>query len=205
MTKPPTLVPLSEEEQKLVREVGWTESTSGWNNRGQVRGEESALKVLVRTDPATVTHEPSFCLVQERILNMKVRSLYFFLIFVLFISFAKMTSGLWPLQSVGQLGHRFCQIHIEILSPTSSIPGDNLASYEQSRHYEGERDPIDREKSIPVEHSPHVLECCFRRWGRKSLSTQWLGCRQRRCHGMCQFLFFQLKDTYFGSGWGALC
>jgi len=58
MTKPPTLVPLSEEEQKLVSEV---------------RGQESALKVLLRTNPKTVTHRPDFHLVQERILNMKLR------------------------------------------------------------------------------------------------------------------------------------
>jgi len=58
MTKPPTLVPLSEEEQKLVNEV---------------RGEDSAVKVLLRTDPVTVTHVPGFRLVQERILNMKLR------------------------------------------------------------------------------------------------------------------------------------
>jgi len=58
MAKPPTLVPLSEEEQKLVKEV---------------RGEESVLKVLFRTDPKTVTHEPDFHRVQEKILNMKLR------------------------------------------------------------------------------------------------------------------------------------
>jgi len=58
MTKPPTLVPLSEEEQKLVSEV---------------RGQESALKVLLRTNPKTVTHRPDFHLVQEKILNMKLR------------------------------------------------------------------------------------------------------------------------------------
>jgi len=58
MAKRPKVVPLSEEEQKLVTEV---------------RGEESAQKVLVRTDPKTVTLKPDFHLVQEKILNMKLR------------------------------------------------------------------------------------------------------------------------------------
>jgi len=58
MAKLPTVVPLSEEEQKLVSEV---------------RGEESVLKVLVRTNPKTVTLGPDFHLVQEKILNMKLR------------------------------------------------------------------------------------------------------------------------------------
>jgi len=58
MAKLPTLVPLSEEEQRLVIEV---------------RGEESVLKDLVRTNPKTVTLQPDFHLVQQKILNMKLR------------------------------------------------------------------------------------------------------------------------------------
>jgi len=52
------LVPLSEEEQKLVREV---------------RGENSTFKTLLKTEPQTVTLVPGFIPLQKRILNMKVR------------------------------------------------------------------------------------------------------------------------------------
>ena len=61
------------------------------------------------TNPKTVTQMPDSHLVQDKILNMKVRSppSLFFLIFqgsVLFVSFAKTTSGLWILRSVGHKG-----------------------------------------------------------------------------------------------------
>jgi len=52
------LVPLSEEDQKLVEEV---------------RGENSVMKTLLRTEPRSVTLVPGFSYLQKRILNMKVR------------------------------------------------------------------------------------------------------------------------------------
>ena len=94
-----------------------------------------------------------------------------------------MTSGLWPLQSVGQLGHRFGQTRIQMLSTTCSIPGDNLASYEQSGHYDGERKAVGWKISISVELGPNLFD-----GNRKPLSTWGLACWQRGCHGMSQFL-----------------
>jgi len=52
------LVPLSKEDQKLVEEV---------------RGENSAMKTLLKTEPQSVTLVPGFIHLQKRILNMKVR------------------------------------------------------------------------------------------------------------------------------------
>jgi len=52
------LVPLSAEEQQLVQEV---------------RGENSVLKALIKTEPRSVTLVPAFTYLQKRILNMKVR------------------------------------------------------------------------------------------------------------------------------------
>ena len=57
--------------ERITVGVGSSESS----NPCQVRGEESVLKVLVRTNPKTVTLGPDFHLVQEKILNMKVRSI----------------------------------------------------------------------------------------------------------------------------------
>jgi len=54
----PALVPLSQEEQKLAREV---------------RGKESVLTVLMQTNPKSVTLMPGFQLLQDKILNMKLR------------------------------------------------------------------------------------------------------------------------------------
>ena len=88
MAKRPTLVALSEKEKKLVSEVDWkesfaseSESESEWkvsfasesNNHCQVRGKESALTVLMRTNPKSVTLMPGFQLLQDKILNMKVK------------------------------------------------------------------------------------------------------------------------------------
>ena len=84
-------------------------------------------------------------------------------------------------------GTTWTQVHIWIISPACSIQGDHLASYEQSQHCDGKSKAIDWKISIPVEHSPHNLDE-YRRWGRKSLSTKGLGCRQWGRCGRCQFL-----------------
>ena len=107
MENRPTLVALSEEEQRLVSEVEKLERKSSASeleqigkkeernppasesiNHCQVRGKGSALKVLVRTNPKTVTQMPDFHLVQDKILNMKVRIFFILMLIMSLLGFS---------------------------------------------------------------------------------------------------------------------
>ena len=64
-----------------------------------------------------------------------------------------------------------------LVSPVSSIPGDHLASDEQSWHRDGKSKGFDWKVSLFVAHCPHVLEeRRTRRWGSKSFPTWRLQC-----------------------------
>ena len=180
MAKRPTLVALSEEEQKLVSEVEIGKTHLHQNQAIIVRcgarsllwkcWSEQILKVSLKCPTSILSRTRSWTWKWDHFSYAQ----YPFHIFVLFLSFAKTMSGLWLLQSVVQPGHRF-GLRTNWSFLLKSIPGDHLASNEQSWHYNGKSKGLEWKVSLLVEFSeiPRPDIPRYRQWG-------W--------YGMCQFL-----------------